>query len=127
MKFSWLISVVLLLASCKGSTYYGVIYDFEKKRPIAGVEIDDYLNSKKTVSDSSGYFSLDHGDRISGRLIFKKAGYQVDTLETISNYNGEQLVERFKGDTVFLFAETSNYRDSIATINASPANSTETD
>jgi hypothetical protein len=121
MKLPSLLILLILLSSCKGDGYYGVIYDFESKRPVAGVEIDDYLNDKKTVSDSSGHFLLDHKGRLSGRLIFKMAGYVTDTLETISNMNGEQIIERFKGDTVCLFPLTSNFRDSINQLNGVPA------
>lgn len=120
MKFFCLIIALLIFSGCKSNLYYGVVYDFENKHPISGVEIDDYLNSIKTVSDSNGHFSLAHGGRISGRLIFKKAGYSIDTLETISSKNGEEFIERFKGDTVYLFTTTSNFRDSIYKLNSVP-------
>jgi hypothetical protein len=124
MKSFWLIIGLLILSGCKSNLYYGVIYDFENKHPISGVEIDDYLNSTKTVSDNNGHFSLAHVGRISGKLIFKKAGYITDTLETISSKSGEQFTEGFKGDTVYLFTTTSNFRDSIDRLNSVPVAAT---
>jgi hypothetical protein len=127
MKFFSLIIALLLFSSCKSNLYYGVVYDFENKHPISGVEIDDYLNSTKTASDSNGHFSLAHGGRISGRLIFKKTGYRTDTLETISSKSGEQFIEQFKGDTVYLFSSQSNFLDSIAQLNSEPVTAVKTD
>lgn len=120
LKFYLLTILLFLFPSCKNDLYYGVVYDFENKRPIGGVEINDYLNSIQTVSDSTGYFSLTQRGTVSGRLIFKKTGYTTDTLETISIKSGEQYIERFKGDTVYLFSNNSNFRDSIARLNSAP-------
>ena len=108
MKFFCLIIALLIFSGCKSNLYHGIVYDFENKHPIIGVEIDDYLNSIKTVSDSNGHFSMAHEGRISGKLIFKKAGYTTDTLETISSKVGGKFIEHFKGDTVYLFTITSN-------------------
>ena len=117
MRYIILIIVFAALTGCSRNAYYGYVYDFESKQPIENVEINDYMNSKMTVTNSEGYFFLKHDNKISGKLIFKKPGYDIDTLETIRISNGEKMQEKFKGDTVYLFDQNSTFRDSIVKIN----------
>jgi len=117
MKYIFIIAVIIVIAGCSKKAYYGLIYDYEKKIPLENVEVNDYLNGTKTTSDAKGYFYLKHEAKTAGRLIFKKSGYTVDTLETIRSMSGEQFIERFKGDTVYMFDVKSNFRDSINKLN----------
>lgn len=117
MKYLLLL-ITLFLISCK-KAYYGNVYDFETKQPLASVEINDYMNNTKTYTNSKGYFYLKHTGNIAGKLIFKKAGYDIDTLETIRVINGEFYKDEFKGDTIYLFGINNNFRDSINKLNSS--------
>lgn len=75
------------------------------------------FKSYPNISDKTGYFSLEHNTKTSGKLTLKKQGYDIDTLETIKITNGEYFEERFKGDTIYLFKTSSNFRDSIIKLN----------
>lgn len=117
MKYFYIVIVLGLLAGCGKKAYYGFIYDYETKKPLPDVEVNDYLNGVKTRSDNKGYFHLKHKGNISGELIFKKQGYDIDTLKTTRISNGEFFKEEFKGDTVYMFNVNSNFKDSIAKLN----------
>lgn len=117
MRNAILFTFLLMILGCQQDAYYGYVHDFERKTPIAGVIIDDFLNEQKTLTDSNGYFRLEHTNRISGKLILSKVGYVTDTLETVGFHSGEQEYERFKGDTIFLFDVNNHFRDSLSQVN----------
>lgn len=110
-------SICLVLGACNSKAYNGFVYDQKSKKPIENVEVNDFLNQKSTKTDAKGYFNLEHEGKVSGKLIFKKQGYVSDTLPTISIQSGEKQVEKFKGDTIYLFGIHNNFRDSIAKLN----------
>lgn len=113
MKYLFTIFAISLILGCGTKTYHGYIYDYDTKMPIAGTVISDYVNGTKAVSDNAGYFSLEHKSRLSGKLIFTKAGYRTDTLETIRISYGERQAELFKGDTTYLFKDGSRLSDTL--------------
>jgi hypothetical protein len=117
MKWFYKIALMATLAGCSNKAYYGFVYDYESRKPLDKVEVYDYINGVKTHTDSKGYFNLKHDNKLSGELIFKKTGYDIDTLKTIRTSSGEFYKEEFKGDTVYMFNVNSNFRDSIAKLN----------
>jgi hypothetical protein len=116
-KFCWLLAMLFLVTGCREKAYYGYVYDYETKKPVSSVTVNDYLNGTKAITNAKGYFYLEHKGQLSGRLILKKTGYAIDTLETISRQSGEHFIERFKGDTIYMFNVNSNFRDSINELN----------
>jgi hypothetical protein len=120
LKNKFFFSTLLLsLFGCMKS-YNGYVYDYDKKKPIEGVIVNDYINNVKTITDSKGYFSLKGNSQISSVIIFKKNGYIEDTIESIQIHNGESMEERFKGEKIYLFEIKSKFRDSIKKLNLNP-------
>ena len=107
---------LFLLNGC-AKPYSGFVYDYDKKTPISGVSINDYLNGKKVVTNSDGYFLLKKDGKMSSILIFSLDGYVTDTIKSIQIHNGEEMEEKFKGEIIYLFNEKSTFRDSIYKIN----------
>lgn len=76
MKSVFFFICLCLLFSCDNK--YGYIYDFDNRKPLEGVIVEDintYVNKIETGTD--GKFSFSE----CGNLIIKKEGYKTDTLE----------------------------------------------
>lgn len=110
------IMLFILLISCKNQDYYGYIYDIDNKTPISNVIVNDFLNNKNTKTNQNGYFNLEKGSS-SSKLVFKKENYITDTVNSIQIQNGERMVEKFKGEKIYLSRISSNFKDSIKNLN----------
>lgn len=93
MKKILFISLFISLSNCKTETktgyYHGYILN-KMNKPIANVRVNEYNRVPlMTITDSTGYFKLYHSPISISNLIFKKEGYQVDTIQTRWNrYSG---------------------------------------
>lgn len=110
------IILIILLTSCKNQNYYAYVYDIDSKTPISNVIVKDFLNNKETKTNESGYFHLEKG-AVSSKLIFMKEDYIADTINSIQIQNGENMIEKFKGEKIYISHISSNFRDSINNLN----------
>jgi hypothetical protein len=112
-----LLVICVFFNSCWQNKYGGTVFDYEAKKPVSNVMVSSQLG--KVYTDHNGYFSIPKKLVDSRVLIFSKAGYTSDTIETSSIQSGEFVTERFRGDdTVYFFLKTSNFRDSVKKLNA---------
>jgi len=96
--------IPLIVGSCNdvNDFYQGHVID-EHNKPLENVLVseDDAKTGTQTRTDRNGYFNLARKPGWLGSLIFYKAGYQIDTVPTVTRQAGERVNYSFinKKDT----------------------------
>lgn len=108
--------VLITLISCNSGYYSGYVYDGIEKTPISGIKITHLRRSDlKTYSSADGYFKIPKIKNTVSSLIFYKEPHYADTIKSVSIQNGEKLMPRFEGETIFLLKKKD--RDSVLKAN----------
>lgn len=90
-------TLLLTLLSCKTANnfYQGKVMD-ENGKPIEGVNVmEENGNERQTSTDQTGYFKLDRSPDWLGTLVFRKKGYETDTIPSVRRQAGEKVRYNF--------------------------------
>lgn len=115
MKNLILILLISIFFSSCGKSYYGYVYDFDSEIPLDGVIVFNEVEKTQVLTDNKGYFMLNY-NKPTSELIFKKKGYIIARIKTISIQSGEFMEEKFKGEKNYLINTKSKTVDFRADI-----------
>lgn len=105
MFFIGLISLLFLNACRSTVRYYeGFIYDTNRK-PVAGLRVCEQYTENCTKTNTSGFFQLKKDKKMIRSLIVFDGNNPIDTVSTVWNQHGEQIVYSFiesQRDTLFI-------------------------
>jgi hypothetical protein len=111
-----LVVCITFTSSCRQTDYEGTVFNYEARKPVVNARVS--FNSKHVYTDKSGHFTISKGLTNSRAVVFSKAGYCSDTIETLTIRSGEFTIHRFEdNDTVYLFSKTSKFRDLVKNLN----------
>ncbi len=106
MKYIIFTYLIICTASCDEKSfdyYHGVVIDYNSNS-LPGVMVKtEYLKTKPSLTNESGYFKLPKSPNTITSLIFSKDGYVTDTIKSVYSHGGEKLDYRFifkKIDTI---------------------------
>ncbi len=94
------ILLTLFIFSCKQEKkfYHGKVLD-ENNQPMSAVIVKELDGKDSVLTMDDGYFQLaKKPDRIDD-LVFRKDGFQTDTIPSVSSHAGEQLFYMFLQDS----------------------------
>lgn len=88
-----LYTLFFILLSCKKANnfYQGRVLD-ENGKPLNGVTVmDESSDDNQTKTDRTGYFKLKKSPDWLGTLVFRKYGYETDTIPSVWRQAGEKV------------------------------------